>query len=164
MAKRVSVADSSMTGPPLPEECFQYLNTIDHIERFSNAPNLMDQNLWQILCRMRRNKIEVELKVVIYYILFACGSHEKAHFDWQICLCSIQLRSCGEQLEEAEAAINTYSREISYQKVKLSQCDRKLEDLKEQKVVTTIQLHFKIHFILSDHLLFFPLDGNEKTN
>lgn len=63
MAKRISIADTSIAGPPLPDECFQYLQTFDQIEKFSNAPNLLDQNLWQILCRMRRNKIEVELKV-----------------------------------------------------------------------------------------------------
>lgn len=63
MARRVNAADTSMTGPPLPEECFQYLNVIDNIEKFSNAPNLLDQSLWQILCKMRRIKIEVEFKV-----------------------------------------------------------------------------------------------------
>lgn len=63
MARRVNAADTLMTGPPLPEECFQYLNVIDNIEKFSNAPNLLDQSLWQILCKMRRIKIEVEFKV-----------------------------------------------------------------------------------------------------
>lgn len=63
MARRVNTADTTVTGPPLPEDCFEYLNLIDQVEKFSNAPNLMDQNLWQILCKMRRVKIEIEFKV-----------------------------------------------------------------------------------------------------
>lgn len=64
MARRINTADSSADGPPLPEECFQYLGLIEASEKFSNAPNLMDQASWQIVCKMRRIKIETEFKVL----------------------------------------------------------------------------------------------------
>lgn len=58
---------------------------------------------------------------------------------------SFQLRSSGEQLEEAEATVNAYSKEISFRKQKLTQCDRKLDELKEQKV--TCMSRFFIYII-----------------
>lgn len=128
MARRVSAADTSMTGPPLPTDCYQYLNLLETIEKFSNAPNLLDQNLWQILCKMRRAKIEVELKVTS---LFKYYTNSVLNI---VSLLKIQLRSYGEQIAEAESTVNAYSREISLRKSKLVQCDKKLEDLKEQQV------------------------------
>lgn len=77
MAKRVNIGDASTNGPPLPEVCFTHLEYLEKVDRFSNAPNLMDQTNWPILCRMRREKIEVEFKV----------------------------RSCGALLAEAEGII-----------------------------------------------------------
>lgn len=65
MAKRINTGDASITGPPLPEECFTYLQLVEHVDKFSNAPNLMDQSIWQLLCKMRRVKIEIEFKVCI---------------------------------------------------------------------------------------------------
>lgn len=64
MARRINTADSLRNGPPLPEECFQYLGLIEASEKFSNAPNMIDQNSWQLVCKMRRIKIETEFKVV----------------------------------------------------------------------------------------------------
>lgn len=63
MAKRVNTGDCSTNGPPLPEVCFTHLEYLEKVDRFSNAPNLMDQTNWPILCKMRREKIEVEFKV-----------------------------------------------------------------------------------------------------
>ena len=106
MAKRVNISDKSVTGPPLPEECFTYLNLINAVDKFSNAPNLMDQPLWQILCKMRRVKIEIEFRV----------------------------RSCGAQVAESEAAVNAFAKEINVKKTKLLQLDKQLSDIKEERV------------------------------
>lgn len=70
MAKRINAANASTDGPPLPEECFQYLNLIEASEKFSNAPNLIDQNSWQMVCKMRRIKMETEFKVIFNSNIF----------------------------------------------------------------------------------------------
>lgn len=131
MARRVTAADTSMTGPPLPDECFQYLNVINNIDKFSNAPNLLDQNLWHILCRMRRARIDVEIKVSQLFVNLFRKQLKSHSYGSHI---QLQLRSYAAQVAEAEAAVNAYSREISYRKSKLAQCDKKLDDLKEQQV------------------------------
>lgn len=107
MARRVNAADVSVNGPPIPEECFTYLHLIDQVDKFSNAPNLMDQNLWQILCKMRRVKIEIEFKV----------------------------RSMGAQMAEVESAVNAFAREINMKKNKLLGAEQRLDDLMEQMVI-----------------------------
>lgn len=52
-------------------------------------------------------------------------------------------------MAEAEATINAYSKEISLRKSKLAQCDKKLDDLKEQQVIvfeiTWISLSLNLH-------------------
>lgn len=113
MAKRVNTGDCSVTGPPLPEDCFNYLILINQVDKYSNAPNLMDQNVWQILCKMRRVKIEIEFKV----------------------------RSLGTQMAEAEASVNAFAREINMKKNKLVVAQQKLDDIIEQKVnILTISI------------------------
>lgn len=55
--------DSTEMTTLLSDECMQYLQSIDAADKFSNAPNAIDQNAWNHLCRMRRTKIEMEFKV-----------------------------------------------------------------------------------------------------
>lgn len=68
MAKHVITAQQKdpneiMMMTLLSDECTQYLQSIDAADKFSNAPNAIDQNAWNHLCRMRRSKIEMEFKV-----------------------------------------------------------------------------------------------------
>lgn len=68
MAKQVIAvpqqkAPNEMVITLLSDECQQYLQSIDAADKFSNAPNAIDQSAWNHLCRMRRSKIEVEFKV-----------------------------------------------------------------------------------------------------
>lgn len=106
MARRVNVADLTVNGPPLPQDCFVYLQLIEQVDKFSNAPNLMDQNLWQILCKMRRVKIEIEFKV----------------------------RGLGALMAEAEASVNAFVREINAKRTKVIHFEKKLEELVEERV------------------------------
>ncbi|XP_055684222.1 cilia- and flagella-associated protein 43 [Lutzomyia longipalpis] len=118
VAKRVISRNLSKSGPPLPQECFDYLNLIEQIDQPANCPT-MDEKLWDLLCRMRRIKIESEFKV----------------------------RSCGVQLAEADASVDAFSREISARRTTLAAHDKKLEELKENRqknsVNRTIQLVMK---------------------
>lgn len=48
----------------LSDDSEQYLQSLDAADKFSNAPNSIDQTAWNHLCRMRRMKIETEFKVL----------------------------------------------------------------------------------------------------
>lgn len=64
MSKRViSSNPKDQDETKLSDECLQYLQSIDAADKFSNAPNSIDQTAWNHLCRMRRSKIETEFKV-----------------------------------------------------------------------------------------------------
>lgn len=67
MAKRViSSNPRDQDETKLSDECLQYLQSIDAADKFSNAPNSIDQTAWSHLCRMRRSKIETEFKVKLH--------------------------------------------------------------------------------------------------
>lgn len=64
MAKRMNSGNQKAQDKTiLPDECIQYLESLDAADKFSNAPNSIDQTAWIHLCRMRRGKIEMEFKV-----------------------------------------------------------------------------------------------------
>lgn len=104
MGKRINSAVSGRS--PLPEECFKYLDLLETAEKFTQAPNLMDQQMWAVLCRMRRVKIEVEFRV----------------------------RSCGAQLAEAESTLNAFNKEINSKRTKLAQLEKSLIDIRDDQV------------------------------
>lgn len=106
MAKRLNTGDSTVNGPPLPEECFIYLNLIDQADKVANMPIIMDQTQWQIFCKMRRVKIEIEFRV----------------------------RSIGAQLADAESTANAFLKEINAKRTKLAQFEKSLEELKTEQV------------------------------
>lgn len=64
MADRVVASGSSSGGVLLPDDSIQYLQLIDAADKVNNAPNFIDANAWQILCKMRRTKIENEFRVI----------------------------------------------------------------------------------------------------
>ncbi|XP_037027792.1 cilia- and flagella-associated protein 43 [Bradysia coprophila] len=132
MAKRVNIGDCSTNGPPLPEVCFTHLEYLEKVDKFSNAPNLMDQTNWPILCKMRREKIEVEFKV----------------------------RSCGALLAEAEASANAFSKEINLKRQKLAQFDMKLGELREEQKSNLINRSIQI--CLKGGAIEIPLTGSIK--
>lgn len=64
MVKRVNAITQNVPDKTtLSDECMQYLKSLDVADKFSNAPNSIDQTAWNHLCRMRRTKIENEFKV-----------------------------------------------------------------------------------------------------
>lgn len=123
MAKRVNIGDCSTNGPPLPEVCFTHLEYLEKVDKFSNAPNLMDQTNWPILCRMRREKIEVEFKVRSCGALLA-EAEGKKRLSWRprflICLLT--------------ASANAFAKEINLKRQKLAQFDAKLNEMREEQV------------------------------
>lgn len=64
MADRIGTSDSASGGALLPDDAIQYLQLIDAADKVTNAPNFIDANAWQILCKLRRSKMENEFRVI----------------------------------------------------------------------------------------------------
>lgn len=106
MAKRIITADTMRHGPPLPDECFTFLQQLDHLDKTNSAPNVYDANQWQILCKMRRVKLEME----------------------------IRLRSLGGQVAEAESAVNGFLREINSKKASAAVLEQRILEVVKERV------------------------------
>lgn len=64
MAKRINpIIKDEMDETLLSDECYQYLNSVEAADKFTNAPSSLDQTVWNQLCKMRRSKIEIEFRV-----------------------------------------------------------------------------------------------------
>lgn len=64
MADRIVMSYNVDDGALLPDDSIQYLQLIDAADKANNAPTFIDSNAWQILCKMRRTKIENEFRVI----------------------------------------------------------------------------------------------------
>lgn len=47
----------------LTSECIDYLRSLDALDQYVNVPNNIDENLYRVICKHRRLKIENDLKV-----------------------------------------------------------------------------------------------------
>lgn len=122
MARRTVAADTTTNGPPLPDECFHFLQQIDQLDKTNNATNVIDPHQWQVLCKMRRVKLEMEFRV----------------------------RSLGAQVAEAESAVNGFVREINAKKAKAAGLEQRIVELIKQRVgEVDVAIHslFKYNFL-----------------
>lgn len=110
MARRVITRNLESSGPPLHEDCFEFLKTLEQHDQATNCPNIMDDRLWEWLCRMRRSKVESEFRV----------------------------RALTALLSEADQAEQALSKEISFKKMALVGLDRKMSEVREKKHVNVI--------------------------
>lgn len=105
LAKRIVSKKTHEQGALLlPMECVEYMNLLDQMDTFTGATGI-DQNVWQILCRMRRAKIESEFKV----------------------------KAFGLQLAEADTTANAFNREMHHKRNFLSSLETKLDNLLDIK-------------------------------
>lgn len=116
MSRRVINRNLDQNGPPLHQDCFDFLNLLEQHDQVTNCPSIMDDRLWDLLCRMRRAKIESEFRV----------------------------RSLSAQLIEAETAEQALTKEITYKKGTVVVLDKNISDVKEKKVI--FFLYFKTSF------------------
>lgn len=139
MADRIGSTNRTGTGALLPDDSVQYLQLIDGADKANNAPNFIDANAWQILCKMRRSKIENEFRVITFCdIVNLTNLHSRLKQCGGGCVCfgvQLQLRSCGAQIAETEASQIAFGKRIASKKSKLNQCDAKIDALREQKVL-----------------------------
>lgn len=91
LASKISSKSIAKDGIPLREECMEFLTLLDALDSYSLSPNAIDQKCWDLLCRMRRNKIETEFRVQaiglqIAEIDFILASHNKEfHYLKNLC-------------------------------------------------------------------------------
>lgn len=50
-------------SPLLIAECLDFLRSLDLLDQYVGVPNTIDENMYRIICKHRRLKIENELKV-----------------------------------------------------------------------------------------------------
>lgn len=137
MAKQVITSQQQQvpneTTTLLSNECTQYLQSIEAADKFSNAPNAIDQSAWNHLCRMRRSKIEMEFKVSRRRrrrtTLLITRNESKVN------LCFFfKVRYAHAMSTDAELALTTHNKVVGLKRSSLNRCENKLLELKEQKV------------------------------
>lgn len=52
---------------PMPQEFIEYLKGLDQLDGAVNTPASVNENSWENLCRLRRAKIDSELKVSSFF-------------------------------------------------------------------------------------------------
>lgn len=116
LARRIINRNLDTTGPPLHQDCFDFLAVLDQNDQMSNN---LEESLWDVLCRMRRAKLESEFRV----------------------------RGLLTQLTEADQSEQAVSKEISYKRAVITGLDKKIGELKEKKHINminrTVQLVIK---------------------
>lgn len=129
MARRLSTRDPEPSGPPLHDECLEFLNILEQHDEITNCPNVMDERLWDLLCRMRRLKIESELKV----------------------------RALTAQLIEAQHGEQALSKEIAHKKMTLVALDKQMAEVREKKQVNMVNR--TAQFVVKRGQIEVPLTG-----
>lgn len=132
VAKRVASKKLAQQIKLLPSECIEYLNGVDLLDQVASSTTGtgIDQNSWQILCKMRRIKIESEFKI----------------------------KSLGLQLADAEATLTAYMKEINNKRNHLQSVERSLMELKENRENDLINRHVQI--VMKRGLIEIPLTGS----
>lgn len=116
VAKRVSSKKLSHHIKLLPSECVEYLHGVDILDQVSSSTTGIDANSWQILCKMRRIKIESEFKI----------------------------KSLGLQLADAEATLSAYSKETNNKRNHFLMIERSLVELKESRECDLINRYVQL--------------------
>lgn len=116
VAKRVASKKISQHVKLLPSECVEYLHGCDLLDQVASSTTGIDSNSWQILCKMRRIKIESEFKI----------------------------KSVGLQLADAEATLAAYTKEIINKRNHFQTLERSLVELKENRENDLINRHVQL--------------------
>ncbi|CRL02421.1 CLUMA_CG015140, isoform A [Clunio marinus] len=130
VAKRVSSKKQCHQVTLLPPECLEYLHGIDLLDLVSSSTTGIDSISWQILCKMRRIKIESEFKI----------------------------KSLGLQLADAEATLTAYTKETINKRNYLQSIERSLVELKEARENDSINRY--VQLVMRRGLIEIPLTGS----
>lgn len=130
VAKKVSSKKQSHNVKLLPSECVEYLHGVDVLDQVASSTTGIDQNSWQILCKMRRGKIESEFKI----------------------------KSVGLQLADAEATLTAYTKEIINRRNNFQSVERSLVELKENRENDAINRY--VQLVMQRGLIEISLTGS----
>lgn len=130
VAKRVSSKKQSHHIKLLPSECLEYLHGVDLLDQVTSSTTGIDHNSWQILCKMRRIKIESEFKI----------------------------KSLGLQLADAEATLTAYTKESINKRNFFQSIERSLVELKENRENDSINRY--VQLVMQRGLIEIPLTGS----
>ncbi|CAH2238056.1 jg309 [Pararge aegeria aegeria] len=62
------LANAILTGvrpPLLHSDCVDYFKGVEQLDQISNMPPVMDEGLWVSMCKLRRGKIENEIRLIL---------------------------------------------------------------------------------------------------
>jgi hypothetical protein len=130
VAKRVTSKKLSQHIKLLPPECIEFLNGIDALDQVSSSTTGIDVNSWQVLCKMRRIKIESEFKI----------------------------KNLGLQLADAETTLFAFIKEVNNKRQQMQLLERQLLELKENRDNDSINR--TIQLIMRRGLIEVPLTGS----
>lgn len=130
VAKRVAIKKLSQNINLLPSECIEYLNGVDVLDQVASSTTGIDNVSWNILCKMRRIKIESEFKI----------------------------KSVGLQLADAESTLTAYTKEINNKRNHLQSLERSLVELKENRENDSMNRY--VQLVMQRGLIEIPLSGN----
>lgn len=116
VAKRVASKKIIHQVKLLPSECTEFLNGIDVLDQVSASTTGIDQASWQVLCKMRRIKIESEFKI----------------------------KSLGLQLAEAESTLMAFMKETNNKRQLLQSMERQLIETKENRENDSVNRYVQI--------------------
>lgn len=60
----------------LTQECLDYLKSLDALDSYVNIPPVIDENIYGIICKHRRLKIESDLRVRIFHRNLCLGRYK----------------------------------------------------------------------------------------
>jgi cilia- and flagella-associated protein 43 len=130
VAKKVGTKKLSQFMQLLPSECVEYLQGVDVLDQVASQTTGIDNNSWNILCKMRRIKIESEFKI----------------------------KSLGLQLADAEATLTAYTKEIINKRNHFQSLERSLVELKENRENDSINRY--VQLVMKRGLIEIPLTGS----
>lgn len=130
VAKRVNASKKSTHNIKLlPTECIDFLNGVDTLDQIATTTTGIDSNSWQVLCKMRRVKIESEFKI----------------------------KSLGLQLADAESTLMAFMKEINNKRQYLQSIERQLVETKESR--ESDLLNRQVQLVMKRGLIEVPLTG-----
>lgn len=130
VAKRVASKKIQYQVKLLPSECIEYLNGVDVLDQVASSTTGIDVNSWNILCKMRRVKIESEFRI----------------------------KSLGLQLADAESALTAFTREANNKRSLFQSHEKSLSDVKDNR--ENDSLNRFVQLVMQRGLIEIPLTGS----